>query len=143
MKLTEHELTELRRSEGVEQSALGKTLGSRLYFKGGHRLASQLIGGSAATSIDGREEPLCAQRMELFSDGKLMAATHTDSLGNFRFDRLGEVGDEITLVLHHEGRKYQRCVKKTNGSFSVGVIYIEPPVGEIKPAAPGPQTVSI
>ena len=132
LKLGDEALSVIKRNESLEQTPQALALGSRLYFKGALRLTSALIGGSAAITVDGRQEPLVDTPVELCSGDAVLARSVTDELGDFRFNLAADPGEEISLVLHHEGRRYQRKVDKTGGLFRVGVMHVNSLAGELQ-----------
>ena len=135
LKLSDEELAGLKRRDTLEQNAQAQALGSRLYFKGAHRLSSVLIGGSAAIEVQGREEPIVAAQVELCVGDTIAASTRTDDLGNFRFELGTDPGDEITLVLHHENHRYRHSVTRIGGVFRAGVLHVNALTRELQGAA--------
>lgn len=126
LKLSDHELAAMKSAASLDQTSVAMALGSRLYFKGAHRLTATLVGGSAATTADDREEPLVGADVQLCVGGAVKARTCTDALGNFRFDLAGDMGDEIEIVLRHEEHVHRRTIKKARGVFKVGVLMVNP-----------------
>ena len=88
LKVSDTEMTQMARAQ--ELQTLRPELGTRprVYYRNLHRYTHLFAGGTVLGAKGGVIDCLAGARLELLNSGRVIAATETDTFGDFKFDRL-------------------------------------------------------
>ncbi len=88
LKVSDAEMTQIARAQ--ELQTLRPELGTRprVYYRNLHRYTHLFAGGTVLGAKGGVIDCLAGARVELLKSGRVIAATETDTFGDFKFDRL-------------------------------------------------------
>ncbi|TAK47837.1 MAG: oxidoreductase [Xanthobacteraceae bacterium] len=115
------EMTAIAKAEGYE--TLNPEYGTkpRVYYKNLHRVRSLLIGGSVAGEIGGVTECVAGARIILKKNETQVAATVSDTFGDFRFDGLPQDGGAYHIDIKAErfAAKSISCTVKESAYLGV------------------------
>jgi Fe-S-cluster-containing dehydrogenase component len=111
VKLDDATMQEKARKEGLE--VLEPDLGTkpRVWYRGMERWQTCFVGGSVSADVAGVVECIEGAEVTLSQAGAALAATVTDSFGDFRFDGLPRNGGTYRVeVSHAHGSAWRDCV---------------------------------
>ncbi len=106
VKVTDAEMAELARVEGLE--VLRPELGTRprVYYRNLWRYTKSFIAGTVSAEADGIVDCVAGAQVRLMKDARMIAEIATDNYGDFKFDRLDEnSGSYVVEVAVGERRK--------------------------------------
>jgi Fe-S-cluster-containing dehydrogenase component len=88
LKISDAEMAEKARTEGLE--TLRPELGTRprVYYKNLYRYTTLFAGGTVLAEKGGVIDCLSGAQADLVKDGRVIATAETDAFGDFKFDRL-------------------------------------------------------
>ena len=120
-KLTDSEMADRARSEGLE--VLKPELGTRprVYYKNLWRYTKCFIGGTVSADAGGVIDCVDGAAVRLLKGGREIATSATDNYGDFKFDKLDEDSGVYTVEVEAGGRK--KTVEASLGaSINLGEI---------------------
>jgi Fe-S-cluster-containing dehydrogenase component len=108
VKLDDREMQKKASAEGLR--VLLPKLGAkpRVYYRGLERWDKCFIGGSVSADISGVVDCVAGAEVALYRDGKQMAATRSDSFGDFQFGGLTEGSGAYRVDIRHVLGQAQR-----------------------------------
>ena len=107
VKVSDQEMVDLTRSEGLE--TLQPELGTkpRVHYKNLHRYTKLFVGGSVLAERNGVLECVAEATVELSKDKRVHATTTTDVFGEFKFDALEPRSGEYAIRIEHASFREQ------------------------------------
>jgi len=95
----------------------------RVWYKNLHLYTREHLAGSVATTIDGLEEVCESASVTLLQDGRRLAATTTDTFGDFKFDDLAPSSGTYTVRIDWNGLARELAVTLEQ-SLNLGLILL-------------------
>jgi Fe-S-cluster-containing dehydrogenase component len=120
-KLTDSEMAERARSEGLE--VMKPELGTRprVYYKNLWRFSKCFIGGTVSAAAGGVIDCVDGAKVRLLKDGREIATAATDNYGDFKFDKLDENSGAYAVEVEAGGRR-KTVAASLGASINLGEI---------------------
>ena len=121
VKLTDSEMAERARREGLE--VMKPELGTRprVYYKNLWRYSKCFIGGTVSADAGGVIDCVDGATVRLRKDGREIATAATDNYGDFKFDKLEEDSGAYIVEVEDGGRK-KTIEARLGASINLGEI---------------------
>jgi Fe-S-cluster-containing dehydrogenase component len=102
VKITDQEMARLAEADTLEPLRPDLDTRPRVYYKNLHRYSKVFVAGEVLASVNEVTECLAGAKVVLTSQGKELAATETDTYGEFKIDGLEPGSGSCTLSISHE-----------------------------------------
>jgi hypothetical protein len=103
LKVSDQEMKDLARKEGLEVLPSDSPARPRVYYKNLAPYLTQFIGGNVSAKRGGQPENIADAHVTLLQEDKVVIQTRTDEFGDFKFDGLSpESGNYHIRVSHPE-----------------------------------------
>jgi len=93
---------------------------------GVHFYRGDFVAGTVSVERDGVVDCLAGARVELVTDGEVVASAATDAFGDFKLDRLDADGARYVLRFEADGYEGHAGKVVLQGSVNVGEIRLAP-----------------
>lgn len=110
VRLADQDMKRKARDEGLRPLRPELGTAPRVWYRNLDRWQTCFIGGSVSAEIAGRTECVEGADIVLFKDGAVVAATHSDVFGDFRFNSLHGNSGLYQVAAHHAlGSAWREC----------------------------------
>lgn len=123
-KVTDEELAQMRRAEGLEDLRPDLATKPRILYRNLARFNAAFLGGSVASKENGIEDCVTGATVKLLCDGSEIARQETDAFGDFKFDGLAADGAFYRIEITAPGRPPQSVETPLAESLYLGVVYV-------------------
>lgn len=123
VKLNDKAMQEKALKEGLKSLLPKLGAKTRVYYRGLERWEKCFIGGSVSASASGVVDCVVGAEVSLVQDEKMIAITHSDDFGDFRFSGLTEFSGRYRVeIVHALGQARREC--ELDESLYLGDILI-------------------
>jgi Fe-S-cluster-containing dehydrogenase component len=129
VKVEDDEMARIAREQGLETLEGGLNTRPRVYYRNLWRYAACFIGGTLATKTDGVVDCVDDAAVRLMKDGVLVAATQSDSFGDFKFDGLAENSGRYRIEIEKSGFDPRTVDAELGASIVVGTLTLRQRLG--------------
>lgn len=122
VKLSDHEMSELKRREGLEELQPESATKPRVHYKNLHLYTRDFVGGTIIETVDGVTDCVAGARIKLESSGSVVGEAVTDAYGEFKIDGLKPDSGRYGVVIEADGRETKRLDVELGKSVYIGRI---------------------
>jgi len=122
VKLTDGEMEELKRREGLEELQPESATKPRVHYKNLRRFTHEFVGGTIIRTVDGVTDCVANARIRLESGGSVVGEAVTDAYGEFKIDGLAPDSGRYGVVIEVEGSEARRLDVELGKSTYLGRI---------------------
>jgi len=108
VQLTDQEMSELKRREGLEELHPESATKPRVHYKNIRRFTHDFIGGTLIKTVDGVSDCVAGARIRLEQGGSRVGETVTDAYGEFKLDGLEPNSGAYQVSIEIDGTEVKR-----------------------------------